>query len=286
MRIAAKRRSDWLMMDSIYESRQRLVHAGGVQVEVVEVGHGEPIVLVPGLAGGWKLLTPLARALARRHRVILFGYSDEHDALSARRANHVGDYARDLGHLVADLGLERPTIFGVSFGGAVALEYAATEPSRVGRLVVSGVEAQFRSTVASLIARRVLERYPLPADNPFVNQFFNLLHAGKPGRDDLARFVVERCWGTDQNVMARRLEMLDTFDVGDRLWQVEAPTLVLAGARDVIVPATRQQALAAAIPGARCEVVADAGHVGFLTHPAAFAHQVERLCRGEWASLA
>jgi pimeloyl-ACP methyl ester carboxylesterase len=54
--------------------------------------------------------------------------------------------------------------------------------------------------------------------------------------------------------------------VADRLWRIEVPTLVVAGARDVIVPASRQQALAEAIAGARFELVPNAGHIGFLTH--------------------
>ena len=286
MRITAKRRADWLMSDSLYEGRQRQIRVDGTRFEVVEVGRGDPIVLVPGLAGGWKLLTPLARSLAKNHRVILFNYRDEYDALSVHPARQVGDYAFDLARLIAELGLERPTVFGVSFGGAVALEYAVDHPTRIGRLILSGVDARFRASVGSTIARRVLERFPLPADNPFVNQFFNLLHAGRPEAGLMSRFVVERCWSTDQGVMARRLAMLESFDVADRLWQIEAPTLVLAGSRDVVVPAARQRALAAAIPGAHCEVVADAGHVGFLTHSADVARQVERLCRGEWPSLA
>ena len=286
MRITAKRRADWLMSDSLYEGRQRPIRLGGHRIEVVEVGRGEPIVLVPGLAGGWKLLTPLARSLAKHHRVILFGYRDEHDSLSVRPARVVGDYSRDLAGLIAEMGLERPTVFGVSFGGAVALEHAIEYPNQVGRLVLSGIEAQFRSTVASAIARRVLERFPLPADNPFVNQFFNLLHAGRPGTGPITDFVVERCWATDQGVMARRLAMLESFDVGDNLWQIEVPTLVLAGARDVVVPAARQKALAGSIPGAHFEVVPDAGHVGFLTHSSDVARQVERLCRGGWPTLA
>lgn len=191
MRIAARRRADWLMSDYLFEGHRRQVCLDGARLEVVEMGRGEPIVLVPGLAGGWKLLTPLARSLARRNRVILYGFRDEADPLTSRPARQISDHARDLAGLVEAMGLERPTIFGVSFGGAVALEYAVDEPHRVGRLILSGVEARFRVTLASTIARRVLERFPLPADNPFVNQFFNLFHGGKPEPGPLPRFVVE-----------------------------------------------------------------------------------------------
>jgi len=286
MRIAAKRRADWLMSGDAYEGRRRRVRVDGAPVEVVEIGRGEPIVLVPGLAGGWKLLTPLARSLASRHRVILFEFRDESNPLTSRPARQVGDYARDLAGLIGELGLERPTVFGVSFGGAVALEFALDQPQRVGRLVLSGVEAQFRSTLASMIALRVLQRFPLPSDNPFVNQFFNLFHGGKPDSASMARFVVERCWETDQGLMARRLAMLESFDVSDRLWRLESPTLVLGGSRDVVTPADRQKALAASIAGASFESIDGAGHVGFLTHSAQVSQSVGRLCRGGRPSMA
>lgn len=286
MRIASKRRTEWLMSDYVYDGRRRQIRVGGARVEVVEIGRGEPIVLVPGLAGGWKLLAPLARSLARNHRVILYGLRDEFDPLSTRPATQIGDLARDLDGLIGELGLERPAVFGVSFGGAVALEFAVDHPHRVGRLILSGIEARFRTTLGSTIARRVLERFPLPADNPFVNQFFNLFHGGKPGPGPMARFLVERCWETDQGVMARRLAMLDGFDVSDRLWRLDAPTLILAGTRDVVVPASRQEALASSIAGARFEAIEGAGHIGFLTHSADVARHVEGLCRGGWPSIA
>jgi len=286
MRIAARRRASWLMSDFMFDGRKRQVRLDDARLEVVEIGKGEPIVFVPGLAGGWKLLVPLARKLAKRNRVILYGFRDERDPLSGRPARQVGDHARDLSGLIGALGLERPMVFGVSFGGAVALELAVEEPGRVGRLILSGVEARFRSTIASTIARRVLERFPLPGDNPFVNQFFNLFHGGKPVVGPMPRFLVERCWETDQGVMARRLAMLEGFDVSDRLWRIDAPTLIMAGTRDVVVPPARQKALASTIGGARFEPIQDAGHVGFLTHSAEVAGHVERLCRGGRPSLA
>ena len=72
MRLAAKRRAEWVM--SAYSMRGASTRSGigGEWVEVIRMGEGDPIVLVPGLAGGWRLLAPLAHRLARGHRVILY----------------------------------------------------------------------------------------------------------------------------------------------------------------------------------------------------------------------
>ena len=276
MRLALKRRAEWVMSSHFHEGSQHQVRIAGEWVEVTEMGEGDPIVLVPGLAGGWRLLAPLAHLLARRHRVITYNLRGDQFPTPTARPREIGDLAGDLGTLIEQLGLERPAVFGVSFGGAVALELATAHPERIGALIVQGVESRFRTTLGATIARRVLERFPLPRDNRFVNQFFNLLHGSKPEPGPLVDFVVERCWETDQSVMAQRIALLETFDVSDRLWRIDVPTLVLAGSRDVIVPAARQRALAAAIPGARFEVLDGAGHVGFLTHRSEIAQRVRK----------
>ncbi len=156
---------------------------------------------------------------------------------------------------------------------------------RLGALIVNGVEARFHRTIGSKIARLALERFPLPSDNPFINQFFHLLYGAKPEPGPLVDFVVDRIWETDQNVMAQRLAQLESFDVSERLSKIDVPTLVLAGVRDVIVPAARQHALAEEISGARFATIENAGHLAFLTHRAQFVRDVRRHLRGVNAAV-
>jgi pimeloyl-ACP methyl ester carboxylesterase len=276
MRVAAKHRNEWLTSTFYPEGRQHQIRFDGDWVDVVQMGQGDPLVLVPGLAGGWKLLAPLAQKLARYYQVTISGLRGDRFRLGTIWAREMADHAHDLGCLIDRLGLERPAVFGVSFGGAVALELAAEQPYKLGALIVQGAEARFRTTLGATIARRVLERFPLPRDNGFVNQFFNLLYGGKPEPGPLVDFVVQRCWETDQSVMAQRIGLLESFDVSDRLWRIDVPTLVLAGTCDVIVPLSRQRALAESIPGARFERLEGAGHVGFLTHRAGVVQQVRQ----------
>jgi pimeloyl-ACP methyl ester carboxylesterase len=285
MRLAAQWQTSWSMhLPGIDQSPSQPVRIGGDWVDVLRLGRGEPLVLVPGLAGSWKLLLPLARSLARHFEVITYGLCGDRLAWNGRETGtghprEIGEYAQDLSRLIDELGLKSPTVVGVSFGGAIALELAAEHSHRVGALVVTGADAQFRPTIGSTIARRVLERFPLPSDSRFVNQFFHLLYGAKPEPSPLVDFVIDRIWETDQSVMAQRLARLESFDISDRLWTIEAPTLVLAGARDMIVPAARQRALAGGISGARFAILEDAGHVGFLTHRAQFVRDVRRHLR-------
>lgn len=282
MKLAAKWQGCWAMGGPVPEAARRTeVRLGGEPVDVIRLGRGEPLVLVPGLAGSWKLTLPLARRLARRFEVITFGLrGDRFPSCSCSLPHHgvwdIGGHADDLASLIQQLGLECPAIFGVSFGGAIALELAVEHPSCLGALIVQGADSRFRSTIGSTIARRVLERFPLPRNNGFLNQFFNLLHGVKPEPGPLVDFVIERIWETDQSVMAQRLAQLESFDISERLWKIDAPTLVLAGSKDVIVPSARQKLLAKSIPGARFELLEGAGHIGFLTHRREVVRHVRR----------
>jgi pimeloyl-ACP methyl ester carboxylesterase len=285
MQLAAKWRDSWSIHSEGIAGRRVQAHfLGNESVEVIRLGRGDPIVLIPGLAGGWKLLWPLVQSLACHFEVITFGLRgddgtwDEPTDVS-RRAREIGEYAKDVVSLIDQLGLDAPAVFGVSFGGAIALELAAEYPDRLGALILQGVEARFRPTIGSRIARQVLERFPLPSDSHFINQFFHLLFGAKPEPGPMVDFVVDRIWATGQRVMAERLAQLESFNISERLWSIGAPTLVLAGGRDAIVPASRQRALATLISDARFAMIDDAGHVGFLTHRPEVVRRVRRHLR-------
>ena len=208
-----------------------------------EWGEGPPLVLVPGLAGGYELLGPLARLLARHFRVISYQLRGEDDSFALRRPFTLGDLVEDLGEFIDWHRLESPAVFGVSFGGVLALEFAARSPHRLGHLIVQGAGARFEQGLLHRVAGAVLSRFPLPADNPFINQFFNLLFGGRQEPGPLLNFVTRQIWQTDQSVMAHRLRLVEEFNLDQRLARLRMPTLILAGDRDLLVsepqPASR-----------------------------------------------
>src|SRR5206468_4959689 len=84
-------------------------------------GDGPPLVLVPGLAGGYELLGPLARILAEHFRVISYQLRGEDDCFALRRRFGLTDLVDDLAEFLDWHCLEAPAVFGVSFGGVLAL---------------------------------------------------------------------------------------------------------------------------------------------------------------------
>jgi len=244
--------------------------------EYREWGEGPPLVLVPGLAGGYELLGPLARLLARHYRVISYQLRGEDDCFALRRRFGLADLVRDLVEFLDWHCLESPTVFGVSFGGILALELAARSPHRLRELVVQGVGARFETGLLQRVAGMVLSRFPLPADNPFINQFFNLLFGSRQKDGPLFQFVTRQCWQTDQGVMAHRFHLVEQFDVASRLEQIRVPTLILAGDRDLLVSERNLSALEAGIGASRLVRLPGCGHLASVAQPGRVAEEVRR----------
>lgn len=237
-------------------------------------GEGPPLVLVPGLAGGFELLGPLARLLARDFTVISYQLRGEDDCFALRQRFNLGDLADDLREFLDWMGLEAPPVMGVSFGGLLALELAARYPHRLRSLVVQGAGARFERSLLHQVAGMVLTRYPLPSDSPFVNQFFNLLFGSRQKPGPLVEFVTRHCWQTDQGVMAHRFRMVERFDLTARLNRIRVPALLLAGDRDMLVSPRSLQTLADGLPDARLVTLPKCGHLAFATQPELVANQV------------
>jgi pimeloyl-ACP methyl ester carboxylesterase len=232
--------------------------------------------LVPGLAGGYELLGPLARLLARNFRVLSFQLRGEEEPFALRRRFDLGDLVDDLTEFLDWHGLERPAVLGVSFGGVLAFECAARFPHRFGRLVVQGAGAWMERGLLQQVAGFVLSQYPLPPNSPFINQFFNLLFGSKQRPDPLFDFVTRQCWQTDQSVMAHRFRIVEQFNLLGRIGRIQAPTLLLVGDRDLLVSERSLKALRADVPSVELVRLRGCGHLAFATHAERVAAEVQR----------
>ena len=242
-------------------------HLSNYTVDFCEWGDGPPLVLIPGMAGGYELLGPLAKILARDFRVISYQLRGEDNCFALRRPFDREDLVGDLAELLDCLCLEKPTLMGVSFGGVLALEFAAKHPHRLKDLIVQGAGSRFEHNLLQTVASTVLARFPLPCDNPFVNQFFNLLFGGATKKDALFDFVTRQIWQTDQSMMAHRFHLVESFDMSGRLGRIRVPTLVMAGDKDVLVSQRSLAELGEGIDNAQVSRLPRCGHLAFVTHP-------------------
>src|SRR5918911_5080137 len=103
-------------------------------------GTGPVVAVVPGLHGRWEWMTPALEALAEHCRVISYSLSGD---LGSGRSAHGGfdAYVDQLDEILDAKRIERAAICGISYGGFIALRYAANRPGRVGALVLASAPA-------------------------------------------------------------------------------------------------------------------------------------------------
>jgi pimeloyl-ACP methyl ester carboxylesterase len=231
--------------------------------------------LIPGLAGGFELLGPLARLLAEHYRVISYQLRGEDDVFALRQRFGLQDLVTDFAEFLDWQCLEQPAVFGVSFGGVLGLEFAARFPHRLKSLLIQGCGARYERSLLQRVAGLVLARYPLPANNPFINQFFNLLFGRRQRPGPLFQFVTGQCWQTDQAVISHRFRMVEQFNMEGKLERIQVPTLIMVGDRDWLVSDRSLRDLCAGISGSQVVRLRGCGHLAFITEPRRVAQEVQ-----------
>lgn len=257
-----------------------LTTSDGVALEYLQTGAGEPLVLLPSLAGGLELARPLVDALAKRYRVTALAWRGETSVL--RPQYRFDRFVEDVAEAMQQLRLERPALCGLSFGGAVALEFACQNPGTLSHLITQGAGPVYRPGLFGRIAAQALERFDIPTNNPHINKFFQLLLSDQAIAGPAFETTVRACWRTEPGVIAQRLRLLEQYDITDRLWTLEVPTLVLGAEHDILFPLDEARQLAEQLPRAHFGRLRDAGHFAFVTHPQEI---VQRITRFEQAAV-
>jgi pimeloyl-ACP methyl ester carboxylesterase len=263
-----------LIRAGIYAPRpmpvQRDVTASGIRVRVSESGRGQTLLLLHGLFLDHSTWEPLCDALPGGLRLVapdLPGFGASEKPTPGRYPYGIEALAEAVADLYAGLELGRASVVGQCLGGAVALELAARHPELVSRLVL----------VNPLCEAPRLGPYGRIALLPLVGGFtFKQLWT----RAVFRAFFRDRLLAPDASVDAARIDayyqtfseprarasaletLRSTFDtrgIVAKTRGVRAPTLVVWGSSDRVVPPRLGQKLAREIHGARFEVL-DAGH--------------------------
>jgi pimeloyl-ACP methyl ester carboxylesterase len=259
--------------------RSRRVQVGDIGIAVDDVGAGEPVVLVHGMACGKRMWFHQMRALRTRYRVIAYdqrGHGTT-DAPTDPSCYSPQQLARDLAGLLDALGVARAAIVGFSLGGGPALALAASAPERVSRLVLAdvgaGADNMWKSQwvasrwtglidrndtdelVCDMLRSEFFKRYAT-RDRRSRNYMASLIRATSP--------IGLR--HTLNKVIAQRKSL---HRMSGTLRALRVPTLVMAGRHDNVCR-NSAHLLAGTISNAAMAWIDDAGHMAPLENPKAF----------------
>lgn len=247
----------------------------------VDVGKGEPVIVIPGIQGRWEWMRPGIHALSQRCRVVTYSLADEPSCGGEfDPAAGFACYVEQVRQVMDQAGIERATVCGVSYGGLVAAAFAGRYPNRVCSLVLMSALppswAPDRRIRFYLRAPRLLTPVFVMASL----RMYREIAAAHPGVWQSLRETMRHGWNVSTHLfsptrMARRVSLLGSVDF-QSIGRVDVPALVITGdaALDRVVPVQATREYLRLLPQARAVTVERTGHLGFITRPAAFAEVV------------
>jgi pimeloyl-ACP methyl ester carboxylesterase len=250
---------------------------------MMDEGSGPPIIVIPGLQGRWEWMLPALRALVPTCRTISYSLAgDVGSECQPDRTLGFETYVQQLDRIFERTGLVRAVLCGVSYGGFIALRYAATRPERVSGLVL--VSAPAPGWVPSARQQRYLARPRLSAPLFVLSapaRLWREIRSAIPSWTERIRFSLVHgarvaAAPLVPTLAAARIAAQQAADFSDDAAQVKAPTLVVTGDDDLdrVVPPSVTRSYLTSIDGARYEQLTGTGHIGLMTQPDRFAQLV------------
>jgi 3-oxoadipate enol-lactonase len=245
----------------------------GAKIYWDEQGQGAPILLIMGLGYPSALWHRTRPVLAQKYRTVAFdnrgvGLSD-----APAGPYSIATMASDAAAVLDAAGVSDAHVFGVSMGGMIAQEFALQYPARTCSLILgctspggpSAVRAE--SKVADiLMVRGMTLQQAREAILPYI---YDADTSQEKIEEDLS---LRRRWLPSREGYTAQLQGILAWESYSRIAQITAPTLVIHGKSDALVPPGNGELIAERIPGARLVLLEHASHL-FLTDQTQAAHQ-------------
>lgn len=248
----------------------------GVKLYWDSEGSGAPVLLIMGLGWpsySWYRTRPV---LSERYRTIAFDNRGIGQSDAPPGPYSMTQMAADAAAVLKAANVNTAHILGVSMGGMIAQEFALQYPQKARSLVLGCTAAggphavQAKPEVIQVLMSRGV--YPDPeafsaAIEPFIYD------PGTPQSRRDEDLQVRRKWFPKPDAYFAQLQAIVGWEAYSRIGQIAAPTLVVHGATDLLVPPENARLIAERIPGAKLVILPNASHI-FNTDQSAAAHAV------------
>lgn len=255
---------------------QTVLLPSGMTLDYVEQGSrsGTPVLLVHAIADSRRAFEPLMGRLPGSVRALAMSQRGHGDSSTPDADYRPHDFASDLLAFMNELEVSAAVIVGGSSGGVVARRFAIDHPDRTIGLVLlgsplalgdkAGVREMWESTFSTLTD---------PVDPTMVREFAEMT-VGPSVPCDLFEIIVEENLKPSARVWRETMRGLIEDDSARELDRIAVPTLVVWGDQDSILSRSDQEAMTAAIPGARLIVYEGAGHTFYWEDPGRVAADI------------
>ncbi len=234
-----------------------------------------PVFLFNGIGGNLELLEPLVEALGPDLEVISFDVPGTGGSASPGAPYTMRTLARLAAHVLKQAGHQRADVIGVSWGGALALQFAHSHPGRCRRLVLCATMAGMPLgwPASPAVFRKMLtpRRY---LDKRYMERHAGSLYGGRFRLDpQLVRSHISRLHKPTWVGYTLQLAAIAAWSSAAWIWRLRQPTLVISGVDDPICPPINGHILARLIPQSRLEILDD-GHLFVVAQPEVSAGRI------------
>ena len=244
-------------------------------------GSGEPLLLIQGMSGthaSWG--EPfLAELEAAGFELLFYDHRGIGHSAAWRAPFTLVDLAADAAGLLDAVGWETAHVMGISMGGMIAQELALAHPDRIRTLTLGCTYAGGPEGV--LTAPEVAQELGaamMSGDREMALRAGYDVNVSRAFAAEVANYEAFHQMATSVPaplpVIMLQMQAIGEHDTSARLASITAPTLVIHGTEDRMLPDANGRTIAAAIPGARLELLEGIGHMFWWEQPATSAELV------------
>ncbi|MDQ1495329.1 MAG: hypothetical protein QOG69_1812, partial [Actinomycetota bacterium] len=248
--------------------RDRKISLWGLRLFVRESGGGYPLLMINGAGANVEMWGSAQERLAAVARTITFDAPGTGRSRTSPVVLTHPRYAKIICRLLDYLGVERCDVLGYSLGGTIAQQLARTAPDRVRRVALVGTSCGWGAVPPG--GRAMIAHYSRFAFD-YANDLLDGVARDRDSETLSSQADARRRYPPTITGCAQQCLTGATWSSLHWVSTLRAPTLVIAGERDRLVPPANALLLARHLPCGRCHVLAGEGHL-MLQDPDSSAH--------------
>jgi 3-oxoadipate enol-lactonase len=245
----------------------------GARIYWDEQGQGEPVLLIMGLGYPSAMWYRIRPALSARYRTIALDNRGVGRSDAPPGPYSIPQMASDAAAVLDAAGIESAHVFGVSMGGMIGQEFVLQYPRRVLSLILgcaaaggpTAVRAEAEAIQMLMTRNKMSPEQAAEAAVPFI---YDPTTPRERIDEDIA---IRRPWFPRPEAYTAQLQGILAWEAYSRLSGIAAPTLVIHGESDRLVPPGNAKLIAERIPGAKLVMIPHASHL-FLTDQTEVSH--------------
>ncbi|HEY7960325.1 MAG TPA: alpha/beta hydrolase [Solirubrobacteraceae bacterium] len=250
-----------------------IADAGEVQLSYERSGSGPPLLLIMGMSGTQRHWgEPFLSDLRRDFEVIVYDHRGVGESSRMAQPFTIAELAQDAAGLLAALDIARAHVVGISMGGMIAQELVLAHPQLIDTLTLGCTYCGGEGS--SLTTQDVLQELTEAALSGDRDRALRAAWeanvsaelAADPGAWETFR-AIGRERAVALPVVMAQMQAIGGHDTSIRLDGVRAPTLVVHGTADQMIPVANAHVIAGHIPDARVEIFDGVGHLFFWERP-------------------